>query len=180
MVKPLFLVIIGIIAFLIYLKYHSILVQQETIELNNKYYSVSEKSRSIKKHYPEVENISNLTNFYNLQTIISIKLPTPFDSLRKLFSLSNPNIKIINVNWYVEDANFTDKKTLMSVDILYVSNKKDSNDVKQVLQDYVTSLRSVFQDYYINYSIEYNNTTELLTTLTIPVKLTVSNKIEGL
>ena len=68
----------------------------------------------------------------------------------------------------------------MSVDILYVSNKKDSNDVKQVLQDYVTSLRSVFQDYYINYSIEYNNTTELLTTLTIPVKLTVSNKIEEL
>ena len=39
MFKPLSLVIIGIIVFLIYLKYNSIVVQQETIELNNKYYS---------------------------------------------------------------------------------------------------------------------------------------------
>jgi len=178
--KPLFLIITGIIVFLIYLKYHSILVQQQTIELNNKYYSLSEKSRSIKKRYPEVENISNLTNFYNLQTILNIKLPTPFDSLKKLFALNNPNIKILNVNWYIEDTNFTDKKTLLSVDILYTSNKKDDSGVQQVLQSYVNSLRLIFPGHHINYSIEYDNTTELLTTITIPAKLTISNTIKGL
>ena len=180
MFKPLFLIIIGIIVFLISLKYHSLRVQQETLELNNKYYSLSEKSRNIKKRYPEVENISNLTNFYNLQTLLSIKLPTPFESIKKLFSLNSPDIKIINVNWAIEEINFTDKKTLLSVDILYTSNKKDDAGVQQVLQSYVNSLRLIFAGHHINYSIEYDNTTELLTTITIPAKLTISNTIKGL
>jgi cell division protein FtsL len=182
MFKPLSLVIIGIIVFLIYLKYNSIVVQQETIELNNKYYSFSEKYRTIKKRHPEVENITNLTDFYNLQTILSIKSPNPFDFLEKLFSLSNnPSIKIVNIDWYTEDTDFTDKKIILSTDIyiMYIGDKKNEHEAQQVLQDYVSSVRLLFPDYQVSYSIEYDHTTELLTTLTIPAKLTISKNIEG-
>ena len=68
----------------------------------------------------------------------------------------------------------------MSVDILYTSNKKEDLGVQQVLQSYINSLRLIFPGHHINYSIEYDNTTELLTTITIPAKLTISNTIKGL
>jgi len=62
---------------------------------------------------------------------------------------------------------------------MYIGDKKNEHEAQQVLQDYVSSVRLLFPDYQVSYSIEYDHTTELLTTLTIPAKLTISKNIEG-
>ena len=180
MFKPLFLIIIGIIIFLASLKYHSILIHKETIELNDKYYSSSEKYRSMKKRHPEIHDITNLTDLYNLQTMLSIKEPNHFDFLKNLFSINSPNIEVINIHWYAKDTTLDNKKTFLEFDLLYINNKKGIEIAKKILDNYVNEIKLIFQEYQVTYVIEYDNVIELPRTLTIPAKITVSARTRGL
>ena len=176
--KPLFLILVGIIIFLSSLKYQSILIQKETIAFNSKYYLSSEKYRSMKKRHPEIENITNLTELYNLQKILSIKSLTPAVVLKKLFSINNPNIEVVNINWYAEGTNLTDRKILLTFDVTYVSNKKERKIAEKTLREYTDEVRLIFQDYKVTYVAD-DNVVELPNSLTIWAKITISNKTAG-
>jgi hypothetical protein len=101
----LFLIAAGIVIFLSFLKYQSVLTQKETMRVNNQYYLLSEQYRNIKKRYPEINNITNLVELYNLEKLVSVKSLNPSDFLKKLFSINTPNIEVISINWYTEDIN---------------------------------------------------------------------------
>ncbi len=178
--KPLFLIIIGIILFLASLKYQSIVTQKETILLNNEYYLASEKYRNIKKRHPEVENITDLAELYNLEMMLNVKSSTPVDLMAKVFSLSHPNIKIANVNWYAENMNLFNKKVLLSFDVIYVNTKKEMSLAERILNNYANEVKLVFENYEVTAAIKYDNTVEELPkTLTVLAKIMISTKIAG-
>ena len=172
--KPLFLIISAIIAYLIFLKYHAFIAQRETIELNNRYYNFSEKYRSVKKRHPEIENVTSLADLYNLQTIINIQSPVPFELLKKLFSINNPAIEIINIDWYVEDEEFTNKNILATFNVLYSGPKKEI--AIKTLYSYINEIKIAFHGYEVTYVIDYDNVVELPKMLTMPAAITINTK----
>ena len=132
----------------------------------------------MKKRHPEIENITNLTELYNLQKILSIKSLTPAVVLKKLFSINNPNIEVVNINWYAEGTNLTDRKILLTFDVTYVSNKKERKIAEKTLREYTDEVRLIFQDYKVTYVAD-DNVVELPNSLTIWAKITISNKTAG-
>lgn len=174
--KPLLLILIGIVAVLGMLKYRTILVQKETIELNNKYYLLSEKYRSVKKRHPEVENINNLTDLYSLQKILSIETDTPCELLRKILLLQSEEVKFDNIHWYSENediSNLAENRKALVIQVEYTDPKKDIKVATGVLSDYINQVKAIFKGYNVTYKIEYDKVTELIKTLTVPATITV-------
>lgn len=177
--KPLLITLICVIGILANFKYKEMLMQKETISLNNKYYSLSEKYRSIKKRHPEIENINNLTDFYNLQKILSHKSVTPFEFLQKIFSIDTPNITLSSINWYSEDNDFLDKKISLVIYLNYTSEKNDINAATKTLIECLNQFKSLFQNYTINYTINYDKIIELPKRITLPATLVINGNTEG-
>lgn len=177
--KPLFLIAAGIVIFLSFLKYQSVLTQKETMRVNNQYYLLSEQYRNIKKRYPEINNITNLVELYNLEKLVSVKSLNPSDFLKKLFSINTPNIEVISINWYTEDINVNNKKILLTFDLLYLSEKKERKVAEDAFLDCVNKITMLFQDYQVTYTIEYDGIIELPKLLTIPARIILSKKTVG-
>jgi hypothetical protein len=142
--KPLFVIVIIIGSVLASFKYRAYTIQTETIELNNKYYLLSEKYRNIQKRHPDVENIANLADLYNFQTILRLVSPTPFKALEEIFSIKRPNIEVVNIVWFAQGANILDKKALIAIDVIYENSKKDKQLLEQSLNDYVNDMKNGF------------------------------------
>jgi hypothetical protein len=177
--KPLFLIAAGIVIFLSFLKYQSVLTQKETMRVNNQYYLLSEQYRNIKKRYPEINNITNLVELYNLEKLVSVKSLNPSDFLKKLFSINTPNIEVIGINWYTEDINVNNKKILLTFDLVYLSEKKERKVAEDAFRDCVNKITMLFQDYQVTYTIEYDGIIELPKLLTIPARIILSKKTVG-
>ena len=107
----LFLIAAGIVIFLSILKYQSVLTQKETMRVNNQYYLLSEQYRNIKKRYPEINNITNLVELYNLEKLVSVKSLNPSDFLKKLFSINTPNIEVISITGHEKETTTTTAAT---------------------------------------------------------------------
>ena len=149
------------------------------MRVNNQYYLLSEQYRNIKKRYPEINNITNLVELYNLEKLVSVKSLNPSDFLKKLFSINTPNIEVISINWYTEDINVNNKKILLTFDLVYLSEKKERKVAEDAFRDCVNKITMLFQDYQVTYTIEYDGIIELPKLLTIPARIILSKKTVG-
>ncbi|MFK7968551.1 MAG: hypothetical protein AB8B68_05345 [Rickettsiaceae bacterium] len=174
--KPLFLIVAGIVVFLSLLEYQSVVIKKETIELNHQYYLFSKKYRNMKKRHPEINNITNLVELYNLQKLVSVKSLNPSDFLKRLFSINTPNVEVISINWYVEDTNLTNKKILLIFDLVYLSDKKERKVAENAFRDCVQKVKLLFHEYQVTYTMEYDGIVELPKLLSIPAKIIISKK----
>jgi hypothetical protein len=68
--KPLLAVMLGLVITLGAIKYQTIIIQSDTTKLNKQYYALSEDYREIQKQHPELANVSDLVDLYNLENMI--------------------------------------------------------------------------------------------------------------
>lgn len=180
--KPLLIILISIITILGIFKYQEIKIQKETVGLNSKYYELSEKYRNIKKRHPEAENINNLTDFYNLQKILSYKSETPFEFLQKIFSVDTGNVTLSDVIWSSQDNDFLDKKISLIIYLNYTSEKKDLNLATKTLTNCLNQFKSLFEEYKVTYTINHDKIVELPKMITLPATVIIhtNTNIEGI
>lgn len=174
--KPLIITALIIVAMLGNLKYQDMKTGFETYQLNNKYYTISEQYRNIKKKHPEIENINNLTELYNLENILSKPIPTPIKFLLKLLSVNLPNIELESVNWYSRDAE--SKSSAAIIQLNCESSKKDVNEAKSFIENYILELKKLFPNEEINFDKTYPDMFELPKKITIPVRIEILSHSE--
>lgn len=178
--KPLIALIIGLLLTLAALKYQSLSFQAETTELNTKYYLLSEEYRDIKKKYPSLKNITNLTDLYYFESLINMNFPTPFNDLKKIFSLTHKNIEITNLEWKLEDKNFSSNdnfKISIIADFIYSSNVNNLLESTDILSGFTNHIKTIFQDYKVTYSRDSENIITLPQKTIIPAKITITGII---
>lgn len=174
--KPIFVLILGIIAILGSLKYNAIAIQQETIKLNKEYYSLSEKYRNIKKRNPDVTNMTDLADFYNLGVILNSTHPNPCETLQKIFSTENPKMEVTNILWYAKSSDLGEKKEMLTFRFLYTNDKKDLRLAQTTINNYVKQVKGMFNEYNVTYIHQNDEITELVKNLVIPARIIVSRK----
>jgi hypothetical protein len=166
---------------LIGLRYQTTKIQNDTLNLNAKYYSLSEEYRKIKKKHPEIINVSNLADLYSYETSLKVKYSTPFGIIKDLLTLSHPQIEIVRIKWsQVEDlAIITYPKVgvNMNIDLEY-SGKLDIENGINILNTYINQIKTIFQDYDVTFLIDHKKIIQLPKKLVIPANITISSKTQ--
>lgn len=178
--KPLILLIIVLAMTLIGLRYQTTKIQNDTLSLNTKYYSLSEEYRKIKKNHPEIINVSNLADLYSYEASLKVKYSTPFSIINDLLTLSHPQIEIIRIKWgQVEDLAISYYKggVNMNIDLEY-SGKLDIENGINILNIYINQIKTIFQDYDVTFLIDHKKIIQLPKKLVIPAHITISSKTQ--
>ncbi|GAB4167239.1 MAG: hypothetical protein Tsb006_6390 [Rickettsiaceae bacterium] len=178
--KPIIALIIAIVINLGTLKYQAISIQAQTNELNSKYYSLSEEYRDIKKRHPQVSNINDLVDLYQLERIANRKAATPYEHIKSLITIQHQNLKINKLTWTIKDpvlVNLPDSELIMSLNITYDGKADSAVDGIEVINGYANHLKTVFQDYKVVYTKNANNITEVAKRVIIPANFLITGKL---
>jgi cell division protein FtsL len=181
MFKPIIAILAAMIFTLSFLKYQSLEIQGQIKELNNRHYSISQEYRNIKSTHPQLSNISNLIDLYNLERIVNRVSATPYEHIKNLISIQNKNIKIKNLSWKIEDpilVDMPDSNLTISMDIYYEEplspNMQEDNNI---IDGYAVHLESVFYNYKVAYVKKFNETYEVAKRITLPVNFVITGKV---
>lgn len=180
--KPLLAVMFGLSIILAVLKYQTIIIQSETTALNQKYYSLSEDYREIQKRNPELTNISDLVDLYNLENMIKKTSLNPFDHLNNLLSFNNSDLKILNINWRIHNPvsiNLSKQHLNIDVNLMYKGDSDSTVNGIETMNGYVNYIKSIFQDYNVTYTRDTNNITHIAKKVMIPAHITIKGKIKN-
>ncbi|MDP4709266.1 MAG: hypothetical protein NWS20_04635 [Rickettsiaceae bacterium] len=180
--KPLLAVMLGLSITLAALKYQTIIIQSDTSKLNKQYYALSEEYRTIQKQQPELANISDLVDLYNLENMIKEKSAIPFTNLKALLSFNSPDIQISNIKWEVDTPKIIGKSppTLeINVSLFYKGDSKAAINGVEIINEYVNHIKSTFQDYKVNYKRNTDDIIEIAGKIIIPADITITGSIKG-
>ena len=180
--KPLLAILFGLSITLAAFKYQTIAIQSKTNDLNQKYYSLSEAYRAIQKRHPNLENVNDLVDLYNLTNIINTISITPFEHLKNLLSIEQPDLKITNISWNLQtpqSIDSSDKQLNITVDLIYKGQPKSMVNGIEIINGYVNYLKSVFQGYKVIYVRDTENITQIAKKVIIPANITIKGKIGG-
>lgn len=156
--KPFIVMLIGLFLILITLKYKTITIQAETNKINQKYYSLSKDYREVQSRHPDLKNINDLVDLYNLELMIKNTSITGFEHLKYIIpSTDYSNIEITKIIWDINDPqsiNLLNKKFNISVDLIYKIDSKANIDNFNAIGEYANRLKYVFPDYEVIYKEE--------------------------
>ena len=178
--KPLLAVILCLSITLATLQYQTIIIQSDTKKLNKRYYSLSEDYREIQRQNPELANISDLVDLYNLENMIKNKSILPFTSLKTLLPYNREELQIININWKISAPEMitTEQPTLtINVSLIYKGDAKSTVDGIEIINEYINHIKSTFYDYTINYDL--GDILNISQKISIPAEITITGKIKN-
>ncbi|RTK92785.1 MAG: hypothetical protein EKK61_02675 [Rickettsiales bacterium] len=170
-------VLIGIMAFL---KYQDLHVQSATNELNDKYYKLAQKYREVQKKHPDLLNISDLVDLYNLDRIINIEPNTPHDQIKSLIYIHNKNLKINKLHWRIIEPyliNFPQSKFEVAITLTYKNNIGTLQDGLEAIKQYDLYLKNIFPNYSVSYKINKNEIREVAKHIIIPAYFIIEGKV---
>lgn len=180
--KPLIALQLGVIITLAALKYQTIIIKTETEHLNQKYYSLSQEYRDIKKRHPNIRNISDLADLYNFETILSKSSVTPFTQLKHLLASSYRNLRITNINWKVLDPqniNLPQSHVNISLDIVYEGKQNSIVKGIETLNEYANHLKTYFSGYTIVYKRDTKHIRQVAKKTIIPAHITIDGTLRS-
>lgn len=97
--RPLFgLIIIGIFGVLANW-YYQFRLNKKIASINQNYYTLSKEYREIKDKYPDLTNIGDLIELYNLEKLVSNKVISPLADLKIIYNSNFPTVKIKKLVW---------------------------------------------------------------------------------
>jgi len=180
--KPLLAVMLGLIITLGALKYQTIIIQSNTTKLNKQYYTLSEDYREIQKQHPELANVSDLVDLYNLENMIMEKSVTPFSNLNAILSFNRPDLQISNIKWEAHAPKITNKSrpTLnINVSLMYKGDLQPTINGVEIINEYVNHIKSTFQDYNVNYKRNTDDIVQISQKVIIPAHITITGIMKG-
>ncbi len=149
--KPFIAIVILLIGLLLNIKLNIWQNQNNTLELNTKYYEISNEYTNLKQRYPNISDITNLADLYSLESFLKIPVILPFDSLDNFLQnldkdveLNKISFSILNTNNIVSSSNIEFKMELKFP-------KKDDLIGKNLVEEHIERLRTKFPKFKFNY-----------------------------
>lgn len=174
--KPLLLVITILIIAILNIRIQTFRNQQKNMKINKQYYQIAGEYRKIKQHYPAVGNVTNLVDFYNIESMLQDNSILPFDIITQLLSKLPPNLHIDKIKWRVKDQEYIIMHNPQAKIELYakliVSNISIDEAIAN-LHEQMTKFKESFTILSIEHIEQLNNIIILsnLNTKIVPVKL---------
>ncbi|MDG1437219.1 MAG: hypothetical protein P8P83_05530 [Rickettsiaceae bacterium] len=181
-IKPLFLLIVGLIITLSIIKYQSTITSSAIIDLDQQYYSLSKRYTNLLTSSSKTANIKELIDLYNLEQEMNIETIKPFNHLISLLSFDTPYIDITNINWKITPPTTTNKpesNLIIKVDLAYKGSAQSTINGIEILNSYATRLQSIFQDYQVIYNRDHSNIITIAKNVIIPASITIQGNIGG-
>ena len=179
--KPVIATIFAMILTLCYYKYQVLSVQAEALNLNNQYYKLAKEYRDVNKKNPELSNIGDLLEMYNLQNILGRQSATPFKHLKMLILTQHKNLKLKNLSWRLVNPLLIDlpaSNLKISLDVTYEDTTSSILDGGEIINGYANHLRANFDGFTI-----FNKTHEDIQItakkVSIPAYFSIKGKVGG-
>ncbi len=178
--KPIIAIISGMVLTLCLFKYQAITAQSQANDLNNQYYKLAEEYRQVKKRNPELLNVSDLLEMYNLQNIIARQSSTPFDHYKILVLTQHKNLKINKLSWKLVNpvlVDFPQSDLVISLDITYEGPMGSTLEGIEVINGYANHIKTNFQDFRVIFTKHSNDIVEIARRVTIPAYFLIKGKV---
>jgi len=178
--KPIIAIISGMILTLCFLKYHAIKVQSEADGLNKQYYKLAEEYRQIKKRNPNLSNVSDLLEMYNLQNIIARKSSTPFEHYKILTLTQHENLKIDKLSWKLLNpvlVDFPQSDLVISIDISYKGPVDSALTGIELINGYANHIKTHFKNFRVLFTKDSDNIKDIARSITIPAHFLIKGKV---
>lgn len=168
--KPWYILIITFALILSITQIKSLIQDNKTSSLNEKFYILSEDYRSLRKEYPEITSLEQIVNFHYALTDVTKEQKLPFDDLEKLFANLNNDFTINKVHWDLGANN----KSYITIKGKYKISSPSLEGAKANLEHEISSLKTQI----LNCEIKHKYNTEDITThggvFIIPLKLFIT------
>ncbi len=84
------------------LKKNTFLVENNTSQIYKNYFKTTEDIRLKSQNFPNISNVSQLADLYNLQSHLKQTFPSPFEYMEDLINLSKDYSKIMKMSWEMD------------------------------------------------------------------------------
>ena len=178
--KPVIAIISGMILTLCFFKYQAITIQSKANNLNKQYYKLAEEYREVKKRNPQLSNVSDLLEMYNLQNIIARQSNTPFDHYKILALTQHKNLKINKLSWKLVNpllVDFSQSDLVISVDVTYDGPIDSTLEGIEIINGYANHIKTNFQNFRIVFTKNSDEIKETARRVTIPAHFLIKGKV---
>ncbi|MDC0864846.1 hypothetical protein OAP56_02735 [Rickettsiaceae bacterium] len=179
--KPMIILSLGITLTLANIKYKTFQVHTKTTNLNHKYYALSKEYRNMQKKYPNIENINDLIDLYNLENMINKPAVTPLNDLKNLLtSTRHPKVELSDIKWKIVDSqnlSSPEKKVNILVDYFYRFKDLESLSYIEITNRYANYLKYIFPKYEINYIKVPRKGMQNINKTTMPIHIVINGTI---
>lgn len=178
--KPVIAILIGMMLTLGFFKYQTISVQSEANNLNKQYYKLAEEYRQVKKRHPNLTNVSDLLEMYNLQNIIARQPAAPFNHYKILALTQHENLKISKLSWKLVNpilVDFPQSDLLISIDVNYNGPIDSTLEGIDVINGYANHIKTNFQDFSVVFTKPSDEIKEAARGVTIPAYFSIKGKV---
>ena len=142
---------------------------RSVLELNDKYYRVSEEYRGQRALYPYINGFGSVIDFHDAVMELSAVQDLPFDFMTKFLDNLPDNFTIRKVDW--QNINGQSKFKLTAK---YTENSSDKELAFAMLEKSIVELQKLYKDYEIEYTKNTDQTLNQLGRVAIPIILTIS------
>lgn len=132
-------VMLFMLVYIAYLKFSVYQLDRTSSELYNNYSKVSEEIRSNAQNFPEIANISQLADLYNLRSQLTEKKPLPFGIIEDFLRIANNDLEVNKISWSQKG----DSRSMFtfSIDIeIGKSNKQETFTKTKVVMDQLAEI----------------------------------------
>ena len=153
--KPLIIILIGIIGTLLTIKYQTWKTDYATEQLNQKYYSISKDYKQIQKNRPDLKDISDLVDFYNLEFLINKTAINPVENLKHILEISSSELKFRKIDWNINNPiniDLSQQNLNITINYEYKGGYKSAISGIKTVNNYANYINSVFQGNDITYT----------------------------
>lgn len=183
--KPFIVIIIGLLVAIATSKINTIDIKQETQEINEKYYRISQEYRKIKTKHPEISHIGKLAELYSFENLLRKKPPEPFSMISDIYSIKADKIYIRKIDWHLlsdEEIDITKDKVGIDLYVEYVSNfkgyelspKEDKSG--ESFDNYINHIKTIFKKFEVNSEINTDNILIRNRSYVVPAHITIKGK----
>ncbi len=81
------------------LQIKTILIEKDTSKTYKNYFKTTEDIRLKSQNFPNISNVAQLADLYNLQLHLKQKIPLPFEYMEDLVNLTKDSGKIMKLSW---------------------------------------------------------------------------------
>lgn len=164
---PWYIFIFILLSTLVFVGIQNIMQENETQDINNKFYLLSENYRKLRKEYPKISNLEDVVSFYYAEKSLIFDQKLPFDILKTLLKSVSSNFTINTIQW-----EYLNQQSVIISNIRYQTSSSFSieNAIKQLNKE-IDSLRIVMPEQNISFTYDKNTILNSNNIITIYLKL---------
>ncbi|MGC0372196.1 MAG: hypothetical protein DGJ47_000903 [Rickettsiaceae bacterium] len=178
--KPVIILLFALSINVLSLQYRAFSIESKTQNMNDKYYKLAQDYRDITKKYPQLYNISDLVDLYNLEQIVNQKASNSIPFIKYIDNLQNTQINLKSLSWKVDELNLInipESSANIEIELKYGGLFESRSKALSVVDAHLNHMKSIFSNNEINYTINEARSYEISHKHVMPVKFKINGKV---